>query len=102
MKIEFIFDENLNKENELDIRYTIKKEFEKRELPCISDNKMLSFSDSERKDDFSNMWIIIMGLIKADWFIKNILSCTFYDEDGTKEDVFSQAWKIREVEFDNE
>lgn len=79
------------------VRYTIKEEFKKLDLPCISDIEVLSFRDRGREDDFANMWNIITSLMKSQWFLECASSCVFYDDDGTVEDVLSQAWKFNEL-----
>ena len=47
------------------------------------------------EEDFSNMWAILMALLRTDWFPKFAASCTWHDDGGTQEDVLSQAWKIQ-------
>lgn len=85
-----------SKNDILDVQYTIKNELSKYDLPCILDDKILSFRDRGREDDFANMWNIITSLMKSNWFLECASSCVFYDDDGTVEDVLSQAWKFSE------
>ena len=40
------------------------------------------------------MWAILMALLRTDWFLKFVSVCTWYDDDGTQEDVLSQAEKV--------
>ncbi len=80
-----------------DIHYTIKSELSKYDLPCISDNEILSIRDRGREDDFAKMWNVITSLMKLQWFIECASSCVYYDDDGTIEDVLSQAWKLNEL-----
>lgn len=99
MRVEMAFDENevrtLGFEKN-DAHYTVKKMFEDKDLPCIENENKLVFEDKDRKDDYSNMWIIIMSLLRADWFVKCATSCLFFDdEDDEGEDVLAQAWKVR-------
>ena len=99
MKVEFAFDTMAIEQQGRtldDVYYTIKKLFEKYGLPCVSDDDILAFEDTGRKNDFANMWLAIVALLKADWFVQWASSCTWYEEDGTQEDVLSQAWKFRE------
>ncbi len=77
-----------------DIYYTIKNSVSKYDLPCTLNDDILSFRDRGREDDFANMWNIITSLMISEWFIECASSCIFYDDDGTVEDVLSQAWKF--------
>lgn len=98
MKVDFSFDNEVinQKGYEIaDIHNTIKNEFKKRGLLCISDSEILAFTDTGGKDDFAYMWIVITSLMKSKWFIESASSCFFYDDDGTYEDVLSQAWKYQ-------
>lgn len=40
---------------------------------------------------FSNMWTVIMGLTRADWFLSFATSCFWYEDDNKWEDVLRQA-----------
>lgn len=98
MKIVITFDETamaakgIQSEN---VRHTIKKLFAERGLPCVADGTELAFEDAGRDDDYADMWLLIMGLLKSDWFMASAASCEWHDEDGV-EDVLAQAWKVRE------
>ncbi len=94
MKVEFSFDENLVKESGYtisEIHNTIKKAFEEKNILCVADTKMLSFTGGSKKDDFSNMWAIILRLTKSDWFMNFATSCIWYEDEGKWEDVLRQA-----------
>lgn len=58
------------------------------------EDEILSSQDRGREDDFANMWNIITSLMKSQWFLECTSSCIYYDDDGTIEDVLSQAWKF--------
>ena len=88
MKVEFTFDKEA-------VRQTIQKSFAAKGLHCISNGERLSFAGCGGEEDFSNMWAILMALLRTDWFPKFAASCTWHDDDGTQEDVLSQAWKIQ-------
>lgn len=96
MKIVFRFDKvacaNAGLKVE-DVRYTIKKLFAEYGLPCIADGEYLAFEDADREDDYADMWSIILGLLKSEWFISSASSCIWQDDDG-EEDVLSQVWKV--------
>ena len=57
---------------------------------------ILSFTGSGGKDDFADLWAVIMGLLRTDWFPALAASCVWQDDNGTREDVLSQAWKVRD------
>lgn len=97
MKVVFTFDEAATAAAGYkigDVRYTVKKEFADRGLPCVTDAEELAFEDIGREDDFSDMWIVLFALLRADWFMAAASSCVWYDEDEV-EDVLAQAWKVR-------
>ena len=98
MKVEFTFDKEQIQQYGYavdTVRQTIQKNFAAKGLPCVSDGDKLSFAGCGGEGDFSNMWAILMALLRTDWFPKFAASCTWYDDDGTQEDVLSQAWKIQ-------
>lgn len=100
MKVTFKFDEKSVSNNGYDIDdiyTTVKKEFLKRGLSCVSEREELVFKDNGGKHDFSYMWLVISSLMKSKWFIKCASSCMFFDDDGTYEDVLSQASKYNEM-----
>lgn len=96
MKVTFTFDKATTSAAGLrleDVRHTVKKLFAERGLPCTSDGTELAFEDVGREDDYADMWIVILGLLRSEWFIKAASSCLWEDEDG-EEDVLAQAWKV--------
>lgn len=96
MKFEIVLNNNTIKKRNYsisDIHYTIKNELLKYDLLCMLEDEILSFQDRGREDDFANMWNIITSLMKSQWFLECTSSCIYYD-DGTIEDVLSQAWKF--------
>ena len=99
MKIVFKFDRVASNKAGLrveDVRHTIKKLFAEYGLPCVADGEDLAFQDAGREDDYADMWHIIIGLLKSEWFVSSASSCIWQDEDG-EEDVLSQAWKARRL-----
>lgn len=97
MKVTFTFDEAATSAAGIyleDVRHTVKKLFAERGLPCTSDGTELAFEDVGREDDYADMWHVILGLLRSDWFITSASSCLWEDEDGV-EDVLTQAWKIK-------
>ena len=97
MKVEFTFDkEQIQRYGyTLDaVRQTILRGFVAKGLLCTSADEPMTFADSGRKEDFSHMWDILMALLLADRFPKFVSPCTWYDDDGTQEDVLSQAGKV--------
>ncbi len=100
MKVTFTFDETVVKQQGHtldDIYYTIKTLFGKYGLPCVSEDSVLAFEDQGGKNDFAHMWLAIMALLKADWFVQCAATCTWYEDGESPEDVLSQAWKFREA-----
>ena len=96
MKVVFTFDKAATEAAGLcldDVRHTVKKLFTERGLTCIEDGAKLAFEDVGREDDYADMWIVILGLLRSEWFIKAASSCLWEDEDG-EEDVLAQAWKV--------
>ena len=94
MKVEFTFDKEQIQQYGYTVeavRQTIQKSFAAKGLHCISNGERLSFAGCGGEEDFSNMW----ALLRTDWFPKFAASCTWHDDDGTQEDVLSQAWKIQ-------
>lgn len=99
MQVRFTFDDALMKQNgyeRANVYYTLKKHFSQRGLPCISEDEVLAFADTGNENDYGNLWAIIMGLVKSDWFDKCASSCVF-EEDGEIEDVLSQLPKLRQI-----
>ena len=98
MKVEFTFDKEQIQQYGYTVdavKQTILRGFVERGLRCTSDDEPMTFTDSGHKEDFSNMWAILVALLRTDWFPKFAASCTWYDDVGTQEDVLSQAWKIQ-------
>lgn len=79
-----------------DIYNAIKKSFNNYNLPCTSDNDTLSFEDTGDENDYAYMIELLVSFLKIDWYIKYATSCYFYDDDNSKENILSQAWKVRE------
>ena len=78
------------------VRETVKQNFEARGLRCIQEEDTLSFTGSGGVDDFADLWSVIMGLLRTDWFPALAASCIWQDDSGGQEDVLSQAWKVRD------
>ena len=49
----------------------------------------------QSKDDFANLWRVLMALLRSDWFPDCAVKCVWHDDDGTSEDVLDQAWKLK-------
>ena len=99
LQVRFTFDDNLMKKNGIerqDVYYTLKKNFSERGLKCVSENDVLAFEDTGQEDDYGNMWAILIGLIRSDWFIQCAASCDFI-EDGDIEDVLIQIPELKKM-----
>ncbi len=93
MKVKFSFDRVAVERQGYTMRdayRTAKELFTAHDLPCVSDGAVLVF------DDFAVMWVIILALLRADWFLDCAVSCVWQDEDG-EEDVLVQAGKVRGI-----
>ena len=77
------------------VRQTSQENFAAVGVPGVCNGEKLSFVGCGGEEDCSNRWGILMALLRTDWFPKFAASCTWYDDDGTQEDVLSQAWKIQ-------
>lgn len=98
MKVEFIFDRSKVEQQGYSmptIYQTIQKNFAAKNQRCTKEQETLAFEDNGGENDFSGMWSIIMALLRTDWFPKLASSCVWYEDDGSEEDVLSQAWKVR-------
>lgn len=99
LQVRFTFSDELMDANKIereDVYYTLKKHFTQRGLVCVSEDEVLAFKDTGKEDDYGNMWAIIIGLIKSDWFTKCASSCVF-TEDDEEEDVLSQVPRLRHI-----
>jgi len=76
-----------------DVHRTVKSLFAVHDLPCVSEDSILTFKDKGHGDDFAVMWDIILALLRANWFLECAASCVWQDEDG-EEDVLSQVRKM--------
>ena len=97
MKVEFTFDKEQIQRYGYTVdavRQTILRGFAAKGLRCVSVDDPITFTGRGRKEDFSNIWAILMALLRTDWFPKFAAPCTWYDDDGTQEDVLSQAEKV--------
>ena len=98
MKVDFTFDRAKVERQGYTVEavhQTIKQHFAAKGLRCVEDGETLSFMDNGRENDFSGMWAILMALLRSEWFTLFASSCTWHDDDGSSEDVLSQAWKVR-------
>lgn len=94
MRVDFAFNESLVKANGYtmaDIYGTIKREFEKKDIPCVADGEVLSFSGGKGKNDFSNMWAVILRLTHANWFLNFATTCIWREDNDKWEDVLKQV-----------
>ena len=99
LQVRFSFDDNsmeINGIKRQDVYFTLKKNFSERGMKCVSENDVLVFEDMGRENDYGNMWSIIIGLIKSDWFVKCASSCVF-TEDDVEEDILSQVPRLRHI-----
>ena len=74
---------------------TVKQNFEAKGFHCMEDGERMSFVGHSGENDFSELWSILMALLRTEWFPALASSCIWHDDDGTKEDVLSQAWKVQ-------
>ncbi len=99
MKVKFSFDRVAVERQGYTMRdayRTAKELFTAHDLPCVSDGAVLVFKDKGHGDDFAVMWVIILALLRADWFLDCAVSCVWQDEDG-EEDVLVLAGKVRGI-----
>lgn len=94
MGVEFEFDEEKIKVlgyTLADVHYTIKGAFEEYGLPCVASGEILAFAGTGDRNDYSNLWTVIMELIETDWFLEIATAC-YWCEDGRRvEDILTQA-----------
>lgn len=74
---------------------TLKQDFAAKGFRCMEDGEKLTFTGRGDENDFSDLWSILMALLRTEWFPTLASSCIWHDDDGTQEDVLSQAWKVR-------
>ena len=60
-----------------DVHRTVKDLFFAYDLPCVSEDSALTFTDKGHGDDFAVMWDIILALLRADWFLNRAVSCVW-------------------------
>ena len=77
------------------VRQAIQKDFEAHGLRCVQNGPVLTCADHGGEDDFANLWAVIMALLRTEWFPALASSCIWHDDDGTQEDVLSEAWKVQ-------
>jgi len=91
MKVMMSFNKDavIEKGYSLDKIYSaIKAAFKEDGLPCVSDGKVLSFTDKGSEDDWGAMWFTITELLETTWFLETASSLLFI-EDGCIEDVLA-------------
>lgn len=74
---------------------TLKQEFRKRNLPCISEGDVLTFTSTGQEDDYSNILLMILAMSRTEWFLDIAASCIFYDDEGHTENILAQARQQR-------
>ncbi len=77
-----------------DARQTVKNLFAAHDLPCVSEDSILTFKDKGHGDDFAVVWDIILSLLRADRFLECAAPCVWKDKGG-EEDVLSQVRETR-------
>ena len=77
------------------VRETVKQNFEARGLRCVQEEDILSFTGSGGGDDFADLWSVIMGLLRTEWFPALVSSCVWQDDNGIQEDLLAQAEKLQ-------
>lgn len=79
LRVDFTFDKKIIEKN----GYTMSNIYE------TTEGEVLSFGAGEKKNDFSDMWTIIMRLTRSKWFLNYATSCT-WNENNKSEDVLAQ------------
>nr|WP_326186367.1 hypothetical protein [uncultured Oscillibacter sp.] len=74
---------------------TVRRAFGRFGLVCTVGADGLTVHDRGDKDDFANLWRVLMALLRSDWFLDCAVKCVWHDDDGTSEDVLAQAWKLK-------
>ncbi len=77
------------------VRQTVKENFEAKGFRCVEAGERMTFAGHGGETDFSELWSILMALLRTEWFPALASSCIWHDDDGTQEDVLSQAWKVQ-------
>lgn len=99
LKVRLSFDEEEIKRCGMDYKKvcdSLKRRFYAAGIKCVSDDKIFEFIDSGNKNDWGNMWWIILDLLDSEWFVKCATSCVFI-ENGMEEDVLSQLPWLQEI-----
>lgn len=94
MHVEFEFDNNKIESighTIKDVHYTIKQVFKEYGLPCIADGQILAFGGRGSKDDYSNLWTVILDLTESDWFLEVATACYWCEGGKRVEDILAQA-----------
>jgi len=97
MKMEFTFDKEAVAGRGYimsNVYKTVKEEFNKTGLQCVSDNEILTFAGVGHVDDYSNMLGMMRVFSRSEWFI-DIVSSWYFTTDERKgwEDVLGQLRK---------
>ena len=91
LRVDFTFDKKIIEKNGYtmsNIYETIKMEFDKKNISCVAEGEVLSFGAGEKKNDFSDMWTIIMRLTRSKW------RC--FSSNKEKTDDKCIIWKIKQ------
>ena len=99
MRVEFEFDQSKAQHHgysKEQIHGVVRAKFQECGLLCATDENILAFEDSGRKDDYSNMWNLIVLLFNSGWFLQCATACRWFEDadDNEPEDVLAQAWKL--------
>lgn len=100
MRVDFSFNRHLVEANGYtmnDIYGTIKTAFAERNIRCDADGDVLSFSGGKEKNDFSNMWAVILKLTKSEWFLDFATSCIWREDNEKWEDVLRQVKETQKM-----
>ena len=86
LRVDFTFDKKIIEKNGYtmsNIYETIKMEFDKKNISCVAEGEVLSFGAGEKKNDFSDMWTIIMRLTRSKWFLN--YACLLYTSPSPRD-----------------